>query len=486
MSGIGRRLRKEEDGYALVISVILLFVMMMLLVVGLQAGNSALEQSQRGIEWTRTLTVAESGINDMMGRLSGDRLASSPCPIDPDLDPCTAEGGEYQVDWSGSGDSVVITSTGFYPALDTAEITRTVRVTLEPAPTFRYALFSQDFLEVKNNPVVTGDIYSQVGVLVGSGTTVCGSVVVAGGDVTMENNSRVAKSLTSSGCSGKDGMVWVGGSINGSNGVVIEGEATASAPTGTSCSPAGTAYQITGGSVLGNATACGRITSSVSGTSLPGVNTAAPPVIPLPTFTFDPANYPAIHCFPSVPSCDETNTSATAVSTANVAINAVRTQLSGDWAIWQLSPSQSTKVNLESIVLSGDTTIVTNAPIDFGNTSSITLAPGTEAANLIVISLYVPTGTCGTNGGDCSIYGKNAIEFSRGDVDDPDDGVAGLLYTTGKMAFKNKGAPGEGALYAGSMDIKNGFDIVYNSRIEKVLGFGTSLETALWEELDPS
>ena len=70
MMGIGRRLRKEEDGYALVISVILLFVMMMLLVVGLDAGNSALNQSQRGIEWTRTLTVAESGINDALSRLS--------------------------------------------------------------------------------------------------------------------------------------------------------------------------------------------------------------------------------------------------------------------------------------------------------------------------------------------------------------------------------------------------------------------------------
>ena len=163
MSGIGRRLRKDEDGYALVISVILLFVMMMLLVVGLQAGNSALEQSQRGIEWTRTLTVAESGINDAMGRLSGDRNAISPCPTSGTT-PCMAEGGEYQVDWSGSGGSVVITSTGYYPALDTAEITRTVRVTLEPAPTFRYALFSEDFLEVKNNPVVTGDMYSQVGV----------------------------------------------------------------------------------------------------------------------------------------------------------------------------------------------------------------------------------------------------------------------------------------------------------------------------------
>ena len=34
------------------------------------------------------------------------------------------------------------------------------------------------------------------------------------------------------------------------------------------------------------------------------------------------------------------------------------------------------------------------------------------------------------------------------------------------------------------MDVKNGFDIVYNPRIEKVLGFGTALETTLWEELD--
>ena len=266
MTGIGRRLRKEEDGYALVISVILLFVMMMLLVVGLQAGNSALNQAQRGIEWTRTLTVAESGVNDAMVRLSGDRSATSPCPTSGST-VCDAEGGEYQVDWLGSGSSVVITSTGYYPTLDTAEITRTVRVTLEPAPTFRYALFSEDFLEIKNNPVVTGDIYSQVGVDIGNNTTVCGSVVVANGTVTMGSNARVAKELALTGCSGKNGLVWVGGSIAGSNGVVIEGDAKASAPTGASCSSASTSYQIVGGSVLGNATACGRITSSVSGTT---------------------------------------------------------------------------------------------------------------------------------------------------------------------------------------------------------------------------
>ena len=66
--------------------------------------------------------------------------------------------------------------------------------------------------------------------------------------------------------------------------------------------------------------------------------------------------------------------------------------------------------------------------------------------------------------------------------------MVGLLYTTGKMAFKNgpqNGAdPGEGALYAASMDLKNGYDIVYNSRIERVLGFGTTYERTLWQELN--
>ena len=128
--------------------------------------------------------------------------------------------------------------------------------------------------------------------------------------------------------------------------------------------------------MFGDATACGGITSSVTGTPLPGVNTAAPPVIPLPAFTFDPANYPGINCFPSVPSCDESNTSATAVSTANVAIDAVRTNMSGVWAVWQTSPTQSTLLDLEDLVLAGDTTIVTNAPVDFDNTTSIELAAG--------------------------------------------------------------------------------------------------------------
>jgi hypothetical protein len=143
------------------------------------------------------------------------------------------------------------------------------------------------------------------------------------------------------------------------------------------------------------------------------------------------------------------------------------------------------KLDANDIVLSGDTTIITNAPVDFGNTNTISLAAGVDSAKFVVISLYEPTGTCNDNGGDCSIYGKNSINFDAGDADDPDDGVVGLLYTTGKMGFKNKPEM-EGALYAGAMDIKNGFAITYNSRVDQILGFGGALEETLWEELDPS
>jgi hypothetical protein len=109
------------------------------------------------------------------------------------------------------------------------------------------------------------------------------------------------------------------------------------------------------------------------------------------------------------------------------------------------------------------------------------------------VSTYQPTGSCtaalvNTGGADCSIYGKNAVEFDSGVQSDPNDGVVGLLYTTGKMAFVNSSNNisdvGDGALYAQSMDFKNGFNVIYNSRVERVLGFGASYEQVLWQELN--
>jgi hypothetical protein len=490
------RLHRDEEGFALVIAILLVSIMMVLMVVALNAGQSSLHQSQENIRWTRTLAIAEAGINEAITTLGQNRAATPSCRIESET-ACPAEGGEYQVDWQRQPDgSIEIRARGYYPSLAAARHTREVRVVLEPVPVFRYALFSQDALTVKNDspnaPPIVGDIYSALGVEVGQNQVICGSVVAAGGPITLGNNSQVVKSHTTSGCTGKSGLVWANGPIEVRNGVVIQGDAKASAPSGTSCSTTHPDYKIFGGgSVQGNATACGQIASTVrvSGISQPGVSTTPPAVEGLPTFVFDPNNYPSLTCYPSSGTCG-VNTSPTAVSSFNTYVAGNKTNMRGTFAIWQSPPisarDPNTTVKLENITLSGDLTVITNAPVDFGNTTTITTAPGVTSATLVVISLYEPDKgtTCDTNnGGECSIYSKNKVLFDAQDPSNPDDGVAVLLYSKGPMAVKNQGTT-DGALYAKAMDIKNGFTIEYNSRIERILGFGEALEVTLWQEIN--
>jgi hypothetical protein len=181
------------------------------------------------------------------------------------------------------------------------------------------------------------------------------------------------------------------------------------------------------------------------------------------------------------------------VTNFNSYVAAHKTSLTGTFAVWQRDPSASTYIDLDGITLSGDFTLVTDAPVNFGNTSTISTTSSAVSADMFVVSTYQPTGSCSaalvsTGGADCSIYGKNAIEFDAGVASDPDDGVVGLLYTTGKMAFVNSSNNladiGDGALYAQTMDFKNGFNIIYNSRVERVLGFGASYQQSLWQELN--
>jgi len=160
--------------------------------------------------------------------------------------------------------------------------------------------------------------------------------------------------------------------------------------------------------------------------------------------------------------------------------------------VWQTNPQcgeisnpssgACTKLDLSSLSVGGDLTIITNAPVYLGNTNPIT---SSGPALVTIVSLYIPPPftTCDTNGGDCSIYGLNSVIFDSGDTTDPNDGIAAVLYTPGKMAFKNNVNGAEGAMYAGSMDVKNGFDVTYNSRIERVVGFGGVLERTLWQEI---
>ena len=74
-----RRLRREEEGYSLVIAMLLLAIMAVLLVVGLDAGTASLKQSSLAVEWSKALTVAEAGLNDSITRLGESRSAANPC-----------------------------------------------------------------------------------------------------------------------------------------------------------------------------------------------------------------------------------------------------------------------------------------------------------------------------------------------------------------------------------------------------------------------
>jgi hypothetical protein len=510
-----RRLHREEEGYSLVIAILLLAIMMVLLVVALDAGNASLSQSSKSLEWSRALTVAEAGADDSITRLGESRTASNPCSISTSTVCSNSGGGEYQVSWTQSGSKIVVTSIGYYPTKASPRYTREVQATYEPVPSFKYAIFSQTGLEIQNNMTIAGDIYSDGDVIVGTNATVCGSIQTSGGGVTLGSNSQITTTNATYACSGKSGRVWTGGSsgIVGNDAVVIQGDAIAGAPSTTTCSPTSTSYAISifGGTgaytVDGAAKACGKISGIAGQTSTTaGTATTAPAPITFPSFVFDPNNYPTsstdplhLQCYPSVGTCGS-NQSSSAVADFNSYVAVHKTSLTGTFAVWQsnaqpmaspgnCSSSSTTQICLDSVTLSGDFTLVTNVPIDFGNTDTIATTSSSVTADMTVVSTYQPaSGTsCTTNGGDCSIYGQNSVRFDGGDPADANDGVVGLLYTTGKMAFKNHPAsqpPGEGALYAGSMDLKNGYPIIYNSRIDRILGFGTTYERTLWQEIN--
>lgn len=470
------RLRRNEEGFALVTAMAILAVMTLLMVVTLTAGNSAFEISEKGARFTRTLGPAEAGANDAITRLGQNRTSTSSCAIGSAF-VCRGGGGEYQVDWTGDDSgTVVVTSVGYLPTMSGAQVTRKVQVTLQPEPKFEYALFSSDTLEVKNNQVIVGDIFANSAITIGTNAVICGSVRNSSGGVDTQNGAQILKSYGT--CTGKDGDVWAGGTIDLHSTGYIEGDATASAPATITCPPTpSTDYAITGGTVGGAAVACGTITAT-AGTSTPNTRTDPPAQQTLPAYTFDAANYPGMTCFaisPSTCSDDASNHSATAASQFNSTVS--KTNMQGTYVIWQQNPSQSTIVSLEDMSMAGDLTIVTNAPVTFGNTNSIDTS---TPATLVVVSLYVPpTGTtCSSLGGDCSIYAANSVTF--------DDEISLLLYTTGKMGWKNTAASrssGDGAVYAGSMSMQNGFDIEYDAAVERIVGFGTSLVVTLWQEL---
>ena len=103
----------------------------------------SLRQSGLSIEWSKSLTVAEAGVNQSVTLLGQSRGATNPCRISTST-VCSGGGGQYQVSWSTSGGTVLVSSIGYYPTMANPTFTREVQVTYEPVPSFKYAIYLAD------------------------------------------------------------------------------------------------------------------------------------------------------------------------------------------------------------------------------------------------------------------------------------------------------------------------------------------------------
>jgi hypothetical protein len=250
-------------------------------------------------------------------------------------------------------------------------------------------------------------------------------------------------------------------------GAHIGGKATgASTVPGCADDPARLAYDVeVVGSIAGAVRMWGDKTGSGStGSVSTGVCLSAPATKPMPTFTYNPASYsPAPVEFATV-------------AAFNAWLTTHSSGLSGTYYV-----RGTGAIDINGVTIGGDTTIIAeSAAIDaFGGV-------GVGAANtndkiLVLVSYYQPpAGSVCTNVGgnplDCAIGIKNNFA--------PNANTATLLYApNGPASFKNN-ADFDGAVYANDIVLKNNMELVYDPRVEQIVGFGpVTLETESWVEL---
>jgi hypothetical protein len=477
-----------ESGMAMITTLLVMMVVVGLSVIMVANADHTSFVSARGRSWGQVVHVAESGVHAAVAELQansgtisaqdGTGVAGTTAEgsytywiraLSPSLPFTNSFGVQsgYLVDAVGK----VGSGGGSLGA------TRRLRVLIAPPLSFQYALFSLSDVTTKNNNVVCGDIWANGSVTVyqndsvlaatnptcsgNSNASGSGSVNAAGGSVTIQGGGAVDGSIWSG---GTGGVTISSGTVGGN---VTAGDAT---PTCSDVAPGGSSYSVSnGGTISGNVTAWGSITGSgtISGTRNPATCAAAPVAIAMPTYQFNPNAYPAgtVQQF-SDPSAFNTYAAGQAT-------------LSGVFYI--TGGGATNPVTLSNVQISGDTTIIaTQAPID--GTGGIGAA-NNNPKTLVLASWYQTNPTnCATNGGnpgDCAVGFKNNFQ--------PSNNTSTLIYApNGPVAFKNN-ANFTGAVYAANIQVKNNMNITYDSRLQRVIGFGNvTYQIMRWLECNPN
>ena len=478
--------RRAEDGVAMITALLVMFVISLLVATMMYTNFHNSNASARNRSWGQAVHVAESGVQQAIAQLQS---TNGVAPVGT-VTGTTTDGtfsyhitpksrNRYQIDASGTVGTVASLSA-----------TRRLRVLMAPPRSFDYALFSLSDVTTKNNNVVCGDIWANTYVTVyqndsvlaadnsscPDGSVGTGSVTAATGSIELQHNSQI------------DGDAWSGGNdssgeaITLANGATIGGDAKASSSSpGCADDPGHSQYEVVnGGSVSGSITAWGTISGSGPATARYSYTcTAAAATKTIPSFSFNPANYPSgtVHQY----------TFPTDYAAFNSYISANRDNLSGVFYIQ--GGDSSTPVNLAGVSVGGDLTVVaTTAPIDASQ--GIGDAAGNTADKVVVLATFyaAPATGCSTNGGnpgDCAIGIKNNFQPISNSVNDAGNTAVLLYAPNGPVAFKNS-ASFLGAVYANNIQVKNNMNVVYDPRVSQIVGFGdVTLDIDLWLECAP-
>ena len=474
--------RRDERGVALVTAIMVGFIGTMMTVTMMYVAFHDQTSSARNRSWGQALHVAESGVHQAVAYLQ-----NSGGVVPTGTVTGTTQEGSYQYRIvAQSRNRYQIDSVGTVGSASSTQGSRRLRVTMAPPVSFKYALFSLSDVTTKNNNNVCGDIYANTYVEVYNGDSVLastssscpsggtggsGSVTAATGYISMSNNSTVEGDAWSGGYTGDDG-------ISMSNGATIGGNAKASSSTpGCADDPSQLKYQISGGSIAGTATAWGSITSTVSGAQTPNTCTAAAETKPIPTYSFNAANYPAASL--------HTYTFPADYAAFNTYIAANKTNLSGTFYI--SGGGASYPVDLGGVTATGDLTVIATAsPIDASG--GMDASAGSDKIIVLASWYSAPASSCSTTGGnpaDCAIGFKNNFDMSSTSLSGGDNTAVLIYAPNGPVAFKNN-AEFHGAVYANNIQIKNNMNIAYDVRIDQIVGFGdATLDIEDWRECDP-
>jgi hypothetical protein len=475
---LGYRVR-DEDGNVLIIVILISLVVGALAALTLTTGRNADWASAKDRNSDIALGVTEAGVHQAIARIeavarSGAYVSSFSIP-----DTTTPE-GTYHTNVTRTGQQFVIESWGNVGRTNLKRA-RHLKVTLKPPDLYgdgKYALFSFTSIELKNkDKIYAGDVWANDSITADNGVELTGSMTSAQSWIDFQGD-KVGKYLWSG------GRNTAGFAINISQARVEQWAKASSSSPGCASEP--DKYDIKLGNqakVVGDATA--PVPATISGDVGNQIHdcTPAPAAKPLPEFSFNRANYddPALD--------DYTEFASTLAFKASLDADNTR---EGTFVIQEPAPSQDPnhRIDLSSLKITGNTTIITNAPV-FTNQGpdDSGLSTGEQALFQIVSHYDPPQSTsCDINhdNSECAIHFKNQF--------DPTCKTAVLIYADkGPVGVKNDNNTNDlndticGSIVSDAILMKNNQSITYDPRINNAVGFGTpTYDVSQWEELPPS